>query len=92
MVDALQRPEIVLRHRRAAADQQHRHAFELCIGNGAHAIGHARPGGGEGDADFTRQHRVAMRHVHTGALIAHVEYAHVALRKVIPNRLYVAAL
>ena len=50
VIDALQRTEIVLRHRRAAADQQHRHALELRIGHRRHAVGHAGAGGHHRDA------------------------------------------
>ena len=92
VVDALQRPEIVLRHRRAAADQQDRSALELRIGDRRHAVGDTGPRGRERDAQLARQHRMAVRHVHGGAFIAHVDNPHFALGQVVPDRLDVAAL
>ena len=92
VVDALQRSQVVLWDRRAAADQHHRHALERSIGDGADAVRHARTRGGEGDADFTGEHCVAMRHVHARAFVANVDDAHLALREVIPDRLDMATL
>ncbi len=90
--DALQRPEVVLRSRRAAADQQHRHAFELRVGHRGHAIGDAGPRRHHGDTHAARQYRVRMRHVHGGAFVAHVDDSHAAYPELVPDRLDVAAL
>ena len=79
MVDALQRAQVVLRQRRAAADQQHRHALQVGVGHGRHAVGHARAGGGHGDAHAADKRGVRMRHVHRGAFVAHVDDAHAKL-------------
>ncbi len=45
VVDALQRAQVVLRSRRAAADQQHRHAFEVRVAHRGDAVGDAGAGG-----------------------------------------------
>src|SRR5215467_1027547 len=92
MIDALERTEIVLWHRRAASDQYHRHAFELCVGDRSHTIGDARPRSRERDADLAGQHGVAVRHVHSGAFVANIKDADVALNQVIPDWLDVATL
>ncbi len=92
MVDALQRAEVVLRNRRAAANQQHRHALELRIGHRGHAVGHARPGGHHRDADPAAQHGIGMRHVDCGAFVAHVDDAHALAAEPVPDRLDVSAL
>ncbi len=92
MVDALQRAEVVLRHRWAAADQQHRHALEVGVGDGRHAVGDARAGSGHRNAHATRELRMCVRHVHRGALVAHVDDSHSELRQVVPDRLDVASL
>ncbi len=90
--DSLQRAEIVLRARRAAADQHDRHAFELRVGHRGDAIGDARARGHHRDADATRQNGMRVRHVHRRAFVAHVDDAHSALAELVPDRLNVAAL
>ena len=92
VVDALQRAEIVLWHRRAAADQEHRHTLQVRVGHRGHTVGHAGAGGGHRDAHLARQRRVRVRHVHRRTFVAHVDDAHVQLREVVPDRLDVAAL
>ena len=88
----MQRPEIVLGARGAAADQQHGNAFELRVRHGGDAIGHARTGGHHRDAEPPGEHGVRVRHVHRRAFVAHVDDAHAALRQLVPDRLDVAAL
>ncbi len=92
MVDALQRAEVVLRHGRAAADQQHRHALEMRVGDRRDAVGDAGAGGGHGDGHAAGKLRMRVRHVHGRALVAHIDDAHTELRQVVPDRLDVAAL
>jgi hypothetical protein len=92
MVDPLERTEVVLRYRCAAADQQHRHALELRIGHGGDAVGDAGPGRYQHDADSAGEHRMRVRHVHGRAFVAHVDDAHLTPPEVIPDRLNVAAL
>ena len=92
MGDPLQRPEVVLRARRAAADQQHRRALELRIGDGGDAVGDAGPGGRERDPELAGEHGVRMRHVDGGALVAHIDDADAAPAELVPDRLDVPAL
>jgi len=92
VINALKRAEVVLLHRRTAADEQHRYALELRVGDGGDAVGDARAGGGERDTDLAGQHRVAVCHVHGGAFVAHVDDAHAALCEPVPDRLDVPAL
>ena len=55
-------------------------------------VGDAGPGGDHGDAETAGKLGMRMRHVHGGALVAHVDDADALLRDVVPDRLDVAAL
>ena len=88
----LQRSHIGLRPRGAAADQQHRRAGERGIRHGRHRVGDAGTGGDHGDAEAAGQFGMGVRHVHGGALVAHVDDADALTRDVIPDRLDMAAL
>ncbi len=92
MRNSLQRSEIVLRARGAAADQHHRHTLQLRVGNRGDAIGDAGTGRDHCDADGARQHGMRMRHVHGGPFVAHVDDAHPALTQLVPDRLDMPAL
>ena len=92
MRDVLQRPHVGLRARRAAADQQHRRARERGIGHGGDGVGDAGTRGRHRDAEAAGQLGMRMRHVHRGALVAHVDDADALLRDVVPDRLDVPAL
>ena len=92
MRDVLQRTHIGLRARRAAADQQHRRPRQRGVGHGGDGVGDAGPGGHHGDAEVARQLGMGVRHVHGGALVAHVDDADALPGDVVPDRLDVAAL
>ena len=92
MGDALQRAEVVLRARRAAADQQHRRAFELRVGDGGDAVGDAGSGGRQRHPEPAGQHRMRVRHVHGGAFVTHVDDSDTTPAELIPDRLDVPAL
>lgn len=92
MVAALQRPEIVLRHWRAAADQQYGHALEVGVGDRHHAVGDPRTGSCHRDAHAARELRVRKRHAHCRALVPHVDDLHAELRQMVPDRLDVPTL
>ena len=90
--DALQWPEIVLRHRRAAADQQHRDALELRIRDGGHAVRDTGTRGGHATPSLPVITAWQCAMCTAGAFVAHVEDTHAALREMVPDRLDVSAL
>ena len=90
--DVLERSHVGLRPRGAAADQQHRRPGERGVGHAGDGVGHARPGGRQGDAELSGQLGMRVRHVDGGTLVAHVDDADALARGMVPDRLDVAAL
>ena len=90
--NVLQRSHIGLRARRAAADQQDRHAGERRIGHRGDCVRHARSGGHHGHAELPGQLGMGVRHMDRGAFVAHVDDADALPRDVIPDRLDMPAL
>ena len=92
MRDVLQRPEIGLRARGAAADHQNRDASERSVCDRRHRVGHSWTRRHHGDAEFACQLGVGVRHVHRRDLVTNIDDADAELRGMIPDRLDVAAL
>lgn len=88
----LQRSHLHLRARRAAADQQHRHARDRRVRNRGDAVRDARACGHHRDGGLARELRVRVRHVDGRAFVAHVDDANPEPRREIPDRLDVPAL
>ena len=89
---SLQRSAVILKRRRAAADDHDRRTLEIGVRNRRHAIGHARTGRDECDADLATQQRMRGRHVHGSALVPHVDDRRAARGQAVPDRLDVPAL
>ncbi len=96
VVNALQRPEILLQPRGAAADEQHRHPFQMRMRHRRHGVGHPRSRRHHGHTQAVAlrctQHGVGVRHVDGSSFVAHVDDAHPQPRQPVPDWLDVAAL
>jgi len=90
--DVLERAHVDLRPRRAAADQQHRHAGYRGVGDGCHGVGDAGSSGDHRHRGRARQLGVGMRHVGRGTLVPDIDDADAEAGGMVPDRLDVAAL
>ena len=75
VIHVLQPAAIFLRARIAARHDKHRRARDMRVGDAGDGIGHAGSGGDQRHAEFAGEFRMRLRHVHGGALVAHIDDA-----------------
>ena len=91
LLDLLQRAEAAQAERGRAADQEHRAARGVGVGDAGHRVGDARPRGDEGDAHVPREARVGVGGVRAGLLVPHVDDLHALGETAVVDRQDVSA-
>ena len=90
--NVLQRPHVDLRAGRAAADDEDGRPCKGGVRNRRHGVGDAWARRHHGDGEVAREFGVGVRHVDGGTLVAGVDDLDAKPRRVVPDRLDVAAL
>jgi hypothetical protein len=92
MRNVLERAQIGLGARRAAANHQNRGPGERGVGDPRDRVGHTRTGRHHRGAQFPRKLSVSVRHVNRRDFMANIDDANAKLRGMVPNGLDVPTL